>query len=556
MRKAEEAGDVDAWLIAIRARYARAKARNASATELQNLRNFVRGRIDCLRSGSRSRMLRLCIAQNVESLIGELFRDYVAEGKIGIGEYFELIESGKSRTLLDHISLGYKELSAGDAKDRANEIEHEMMQFPPYGDISPVHRELMLSSQFYIAAGDQAALTELESLYAQANAGFSGTQPICTVSEIQRALRPREVFIDYFIPYHPLHPARELHAIIVTMHDVRFYSRNLTSLDHGGRNGLVGTVTVDDKQPIQTTPLGQMVVMARLEIQRGDDHSAEMWLQRLYALLIEPLGKQGVNVADYDRWIIAPHRLLHPIPWGALCGKNGRRLIEDIAICLVPSASIWLELSRRPMSFPRTCLALGNPVPLPYKLPALPEAQAEVELIGEILAGKVNCTILAKEQATERALQQVLGGHNLVHFATHGMFPEQNPLDFHELLLGMADGCDGRVRAEELRNMDFRAASLVVLSICNGGIYRFGPGDEAYGLTSALLAAGATNLVGTLWSINDRKGRQFMTRFYSDLLEHGPAESLRLTCCEFAAQGWALKDWAAFLALGPAGPFA
>ena len=103
--------------------------------------------------------------------------------------------------------------------------------------------------------------------------------------------------------------------------------------------------------------------------------------------------------------------------------------------------------------------------------------------------------------------------------------------------------------------MDFRAASLVVLSICNGGIYRFGPGDEPYGLTSALFAAGATNLVGTLWSIEDRKGRQFMTRFYSDLLQYGPAESLRLTCCELAAQGWALKDWAAFLALGPARPF-
>ena len=95
--------------------------------------------------------------------------------------------------------------------------------------------------------------------------------------------------------------------------------------------------------------------------------------------------------------------------------------------------------------------------------------------------------------------------------------------------------------------MDFRSAQLVVLSICNGGIYRFGPGDEPYGMISALLTAGARNLVGTLWRIEDIKGRRFMVDFYVHLLECGPAEALRRTACKLIQSEVSLRDWAAFL---------
>lgn len=561
IRKAEEAGDVAAWLIAVRARYDRAKARHSAPTELHELRILLRGRLDALRAASRSRMSRLWAGQVVESIVGELSRDYMKEGEIPIAELFDLIESVKSRTLLDQMCLGYKELPQTEAKRRADSIEQQIISFPPDDDSNPIHKELQLSSQLRIPERwgplkDQQPLRELESIYSQASAGFSGVQRVCTLAEVQQMLSPQEALINYFIPDHPLHPARELHSLAVTKQGVVRFSCDLTSLDRGGKAGFIGTLIVDGKQPIQSTPLGEMVVMARMAIQRGDDRSAEAWLQRLYGLLIDPLRERGLNLEEFEKLVIVPHRLLHPIPWGALCDKNGRHLIEDVAVSLVPSASIWLKLSQRPTSPPTSFLGLGNPKPLPGKLPALPEAGAEVESIAQILDKQLQCTVLLNEKATESALQQQLRGKNLIHFATHGMFPEQNALDFHELLLGAGDGCDGRVRAEELRKMDFHAASLVVLSICNGGIYRFGPGDEPYGLMSAFLAAGATSLVGTLWSIHDRKARQFMTKYYSYLLQYGAIKSLRLTCCELAAQGWAIRDWAAFLVVGPGGPFA
>jgi CHAT domain-containing protein len=58
---------------------------------------------------------------------------------------------------------------------------------------------------------------------------------------------------------------------------------------------------------------------------------------------------------------------------------------------------------------------------------------------------------------------------------------------------------------------------------------RFGPGGERYGLVPAALEAGAENVIGTLWPIEDDIGRLFMKELSRDLFEAGPAEALRRT---------------------------
>lgn len=142
-----------------------------------------------------------------------------------------------------------------------------------------------------------------------------------------------------------------------------------------------------------------------------------------------------------------------------------------------------------------------------------------------------------------------------MHIATHGEFPEQNPLDFHRVLLAPSAMNDGSVTAEKLREMDFKSTQLVVLSICNGGIYRLGPGDEPYGLTSGLLCSGTRELVGTLWPIEDEKGRRFMLEFYECLLKCGSAEALLRTACKLIADHMPIRDWAGFVVVGPGRPF-
>jgi CHAT domain-containing protein len=103
--------------------------------------------------------------------------------------------------------------------------------------------------------------------------------------------------------------------------------------------------------------------------------------------------------------------------------------------------------------------------------------------------------------------------------------------------------------------MNLYSAWLVVLSVCNGGLYRFGPGDEPYGLIPALLIAGAENILSTLWPIKDQTARDFMVGFYKHLLKYGPAEALRRACKQSIQDPTlSLSDWAGFVLVGPSRP--
>ena len=102
--------------------------------------------------------------------------------------------------------------------------------------------------------------------------------------------------------------------------------------------------------------------------------------------------------------------------------------------------------------------------------------------------------------------------------------------------------------------MDLRSTRLFVLSICDGGLYRVGPGDEPYGLIPALLTAGVENVLGTLWPLNDKVIRDFIPQFYKPLLEFGPAEALRQASNQFIQDRKLLRAWAGWVLVGPGRP--
>jgi CHAT domain-containing protein len=555
---AEKANDPYAWLIAVQARYSRAQQKQAAPAELAAIRNSLWARADVLRGQFRSRGARLWAGQVIEQTMGPLFRDEFAAGDVSPARMLEMMEAVKARTLLDQMHREFRELPTLELQQQAMSIERQLTYFAPDTEPAEVLSEIRLTSQLPLESRSgpspqQDLLQQVERIYTDANAGFSGVQPVRTLTEIQQALEPREAFIEYAIPYHPLHPAFRLHALLVTQADAFHIECDLSLLPAGS---FVGKLIADDKQPMDASPLGQAIVNARTDIQDGEDPDADTSLELLHDLLIAPLVERGLDFKSLDRLVIVPHRMLHSVPWAALCTEDGRRLVQDVAVTVAPSASIWHTLATRAPLQLESFLALANPQPMPNpKLPPLLQAESEVDEIGKGLAG-LQTVVLKRTEATEDALRHQVAGKNIVHFATHGEFPMQDALDFHSLLLAPSDANDGRVRAEELRAMDFHSASLVVLSICNGGIYRFGPGDEPYGLSPALLAAGAHHLLGTLWSIEDWAGRQFVVKFYSNVLKSGPAEALRMAACEYLEKGWDLRLWAAFVAVGTGRPFA
>jgi len=371
---------------------------------------------------------------------------------------------------------------------------------------------------------------------------------------VRTRIEPREALIEYFIPYHALHPAIELHAIVVTHADVRRIRVALDSLRVGPR--FTGRLATDGRAPLDSSPLGDAVVLTRRAIQAEDDAAAGAQLVALGGVLVGALSAEGVRPRDFDRWIIVPHRLLHPVPWAALPTEGCRCLLEDVAVTLSPSASLWARTAARARGTPTRFLALANPaLPAATELPPLPEAEVEANQAARHLHG-LRPEIFTGDAATESALRQHAPGTGIVHLAAHGEFPLEDAIDFHRVLLAPSREHDGVMRADEVRDLDLRTAQLVTLSICDGGLYRFGPGDEPYGLIPALLAAGAHNVVATLWSVADVAARRLMGHFYTHLMKCGPTEALRRAALALRDSGAPIGQWAVFVVVGPGRPFA
>lgn len=172
------------------------------------------------------------------------------------------------------------------------------------------------------------------------------------------------------------------------------------------------------------------------------------------------------------------------------------------------------------------------PVQLPY---ASLEAQAVAELFPPDQA-----ICLTGTDVTKEPLHAGLASAQLLHFACHGMFDPDRPLD-SGLQLALA----GSIRLRDLLNGTIRLpqASLVVLSACQSG-QSTGRRlvNDALSLAGGFLVAGAPAVIATLWSIADHSSALLIYRFYELLsikLEDGtvfePDQALR------EAQRW-LRD--------------
>jgi CHAT domain-containing protein len=257
--------------------------------------------------------------------------------------------------------------------------------------------------------------------------------------------------------------------------------------------------------------------------------------EALYRRLIAPVRHR----VQGDRVVIVPHDVLHYLPFAALRSPEGRWLVEDWRLSTVPSASVLKYLGEKGTSSRGPAVAIGNPELGPEL--SLRFAEREAQAVAAALPG---AQVFVRGQATEHEAKHLAPTASVLHFATHAVLEEKDPLTSALLLVG-GGGEDGRLEVRELFGMDLRAR-LVVLSACETGLGHLSRGDELVGLQRAFLYAGTPTVVTTLWKVDDRASFVLMRRFYEALAANGPAEALR------RAQRASLVDaphpffWAAF----------
>ncbi|MDJ0835937.1 MAG: CHAT domain-containing tetratricopeptide repeat protein [Acidobacteriota bacterium] len=277
------------------------------------------------------------------------------------------------------------------------------------------------------------------------------------------------------------------------------------------------------------------------------DQSADV-TRELGDLLLGPVGPVGV---EKPVWLVKDGKL-NDLPFAVLSTSAGLRA-HDLTLVNMPSATTAVLMRRY--------LAAREPAPEPLAVYADPVfSRDDVRLSGRLNApadAARGGTRLRRERLTHtgdeadvlaalipearvfrgfdanrtNASPELLKRYSILHFATRGFFdPDEVTLSGIQLSAFDEDGqaVPDVLRAHELGPGGLNA-ELVVLSACETARVRNYRGEGAWGLSAALMSAGAGRVLVSLWQVDDAATAALMTAFYKALVEEerGPADALR-----------------------------
>ena len=111
---------------------------------------------------------------------------------------------------------------------------------------------------------------------------------------------------------------------------------------------------------------------------------------------------------------------------------------------------------------------------------------------------------------------------------------------------------DGYLSAYEMSFLDLEKTELVVLSACETGKGEETNSEGVYGLRKAFADAGAQNIIMSLWKVDDKVTKEFMSRFYEIWLNEKMTirEAFNRTQLEIKANYPEPYYWGAFILVG------
>jgi tetratricopeptide (TPR) repeat protein/CHAT domain-containing protein len=321
-------------------------------------------------------------------------------------------------------------------------------------------------------------------------------------------------------------------------------------------------------------PIDAALTEWRGEIGRGYDGTDQA--ATLRRLVWAPLAKH--LPADTETVWLSPDGLLSSLPWAALPGRQkGTVLLEGHALAVVSHGPFLLDyLSREPAKEPAAGLLVAyggvaydsDPRPVerapenalvkraaldrgkPKLWVELRGTERERELVVSLAKDVRRAEVLSRQgrAASTGQLLLDLPRARWAHLATHGFFANaefrsvlqvdekqfrrgikeraapgaRNPLVLSGLVLAGAnradpDGDRGILTAEAIAGLPLDHLELAVLSACETGLGEVAGGEGVFGLQRAFHLAGASNVVASLWQVEDTATAALMGLFYRKL---------------------------------------
>ena len=203
--------------------------------------------------------------------------------------------------------------------------------------------------------------------------------------------------------------------------------------------------------------------------------------------------------------VVVPTGVLMTVPWAALPGCAGR------PVTVAPSATVWHDALRR-RAARRPGAAGPDAATVLVAGPGNARGDAEVRAIAALRPG---ASVLTGAAATPAATLAALDRAALAHLAAHGQHQAENAL-FSTLELA-----GGPLLGYDLQRAG-RAPLMVVLSSCDVGLTDVRPGDETFGMVTALLNAGSATVVASVARVADDAAMAAMVGFHQAVTEGRP----------------------------------
>lgn len=270
-------------------------------------------------------------------------------------------------------------------------------------------------------------------------------------------------------------------------------------------------------------------------------------------------GAVGEALAQHrGRLLVLPASDSGSAPYACL-PLAGRMLADRWSVVIVPDVH---TLADRERSFDfgaidvRRALVVGDPDlsrDPAWRWTALPAAREEARAFAEAFGLPADRLLTGAAATRERVLAAIDGYDeaNVIYIASHAVANSVNPMDGSFVAL-----TGGHLYGRDLRGSRFAAWGakhpLVILSACQTALGKIFDGGT-YGVARGWIAAGAGQVVGSLWNVDDGATQQLMGEFGRNAFQRrlSPEEALRQA--QLAARGAFGDDpaaWAGFTVFG------
>jgi len=257
-------------------------------------------------------------------------------------------------------------------------------------------------------------------------------------------------------------------------------------------------------------------------------------LAHLHHLLIEPVAHALPAGDGATPLVVVPDGPLRAVPFHAL-HHDGRRLMGRYVVSYAPSLAVY-RAAPAPSVGPALVIGVADEL--------APRVEDEARLVADALDG---ATLLLGADATWERVTAELARAAHVHLCGHAVHRPDNPM-YSALRLG-----DRWVSAADVLRLDLTGRT-VVLSACttagDGGHPASSAAAEGHGFVRAVLGAGASSVMASLWLADDATTTRIMEAWYGARHTIGPAGALRQAMAVVEADSPHPYHWAPWVLIG------